>query len=129
MKDALEQKSIGIVDAIVKEIKSEAGVTYGNEESDSDGMVRFGPFAPRDIVSITVEKKGYDPLTNFKIPIPKYAGTDGSPATVKTQQVTLNPNDVSNQTHFYRDKYLTLQNVFIADHEVEIDFELGKKAK
>ena len=98
MKDALEPASsnTGIVDAVVKEIKSEAGVTYGNEESDSEGMVKFGPFAPRDIVSITVEKKGYDLLTNFKIPIPKSDGTKESPATVTTQQVTLNPNVSSN---------------------------------
>ena len=125
MKDALEPgtSNTGIVDAIVKEIKSEAGVTYANVKSDSKGMVKLGPFAPRDNVYITVEKEGYSLLTNLKITIPKSAGT------VTTQQVTLNPDVSSNQTHFYRDKYLTLQNVFIADHEVEIDFELGRKAR
>ena len=61
-------------------------------------MVQFGPFAPRDIVSITVEKEGYDLLTNFKIPVPKSTGKEDSPATVTTQQITLNPN-VSDQTH------------------------------
>jgi hypothetical protein len=131
VKDALEPgtSNTGIVDAIVKEIKSEAGVTYANVKSDSKGMVKLGPFAPRDNVNITVEKEGYSLLTNLKIIIPKSTGTEESPATVTTQQVTLNPDVSSNQTHFYRDKYLTLQNVFIADHEVEIDFELGRKAK
>ena len=131
MKDALELASsdTGIVDAVIKEIKSEAGVTYGNVKSDSGGMVRFGPFAPRDIVSITVEKEGYSLLTNLKIPIPKSNGTKESPETVRTQQVTINPKVSSNQTNFYWDKCLTLQNVFVADHEVEIDFELGRKAK
>ena len=98
VKDALVQNNTGIVDAIIKEIKSEAGVTYGNQKSNSEGMVRLGPFAPRDIVNITVEKKGYDLLTNFTISIPRSAGTEKSPATVTTQQVTLNPN-VSNLTH------------------------------
>ena len=136
MKDALKPASsnTGIVDAVVKEIKSEAGVTYGNVKSDSKGMVKFGPFAPRDIVKFTVEKEGYSLLTNLKIPIPnpKSAGTKESPATVTTQQVTLNPKVSSNQTHFDRHKYLKLQNVFImniADHKVEIGFELGSKAK
>ena len=125
MKDALEPatSNTGIVDAIVKEIKSEARVTYADVKSDSRGMVKLGPFAPRDNVYITVEKEGYSLLTNLKITIPKSAGT------VTTQQVTLNPDVSSNQTHFYRDKYLTLQNVFIADHENEIDFELGRKAR
>ena len=128
MKDALKPASsnTGIVDAVVKEIKSEAGVTYGNVKSDSNGMVKFGPFAQRDIVSITVEKEGYSLLSNLRIPIPKSAGT------VKTQQVTLSPKVNSDLTHFDRHKYLKLQNVFvinIAGHIFEIDFELGSKAK
>ena len=134
MKDALEPASsnTGIVDAVVKEIKSEAGVTYGNVKSDSNGMVKFGPFASRDIVKFTVEKEGYSLLTNLKIPIPKSAGTKESPETVTTQQVTLNPKVSSNQTHFDRHKYLKLQNVFvinIVDHKIEIGFELGSKAR
>ena len=102
MKDALADKNdnTGIVGALVTGIKSDAGNTYENQESDSEGMVKFGPFAPRDIVSITVEKKGYDLLTNFKIPIPKSDGTKESPATVTTQQVTLNPN-VSNPSFYF----------------------------
>ena len=102
MKDALEQASsnTGIVGAVVKEIKSVAGITYENIKSDSKGMVKFGPFAPRDIVSITVEKNGYDLLSNFKIPIPKSDGTKETPATITTQQVTLNPN-VSNPSFYF----------------------------
>ena len=94
MKDALADKNdnTGIVGALVTGIKSDAGITYENQESDSEGMIKFGPFAPRDVVSITVEKEGYDQLTNFKIPVPISDGTEASHETVKTQQVTLNPN-------------------------------------
>ena len=102
MKDALADKNenTGIVGALVTGIKSDAGITYENQESDSEGMVKLGPFAPRDVVNIIVKKEGYDQLTNFRIPVPISDGTEDSPKTVKTQQVTLNPN-VSNPSFYF----------------------------
>ena len=56
MKDGLDNKEI--VDATFEAKSDDGSIQKG--VSDSDGKIELGPFAARDIVTVKVEKEGYD---------------------------------------------------------------------